>query len=273
MKTAGIVGLGLMGGSLARDLAAAGWRVLAADRDPAAERAATDAGVVDGPLDAAAVDALVLAVPVRSAEACLQALAPTLRPDAVVTDLGSTKRSVLRAAAGLGLAPRFVGAHPLAGHHQSGWSASRTGLFRGAPVFICPGGATPEAVERTESLWRSVGAVPRRIPAAEHDHRLARVSQLPQVAATALAATLSRDGIAPPDLGPGGRDATRLAASDPTVWTDILLDCADEVGPAIDGLVRELERIRDAIGRADAAAVAGALDEGRRWILGGSATS
>ena len=264
--TVGIVGLGLIGGSLARDLNEAGWRVQGVDRDPGRERAARDAGVLVGPVEPEALDVLVLAVPVRSAPSRLRGLARRLAPDAVATDVGSTKRSVVEAAAACGLGSRFVGAHPLAGSHESGWAASRTGLFDGALVWLTPTAETSEAAAvRIESLWRSVGAVPRRTDAAVHDRLVALVSHMPQVAASALGSALGRTGTGIDELGPGGRDATRLAGSDPDMWTDILLDNADEVGPALDRLMDELMRFQRAIRQLDDGTVRSLLADARAW--------
>lgn len=271
MRSVGIVGLGLIGGSLARDLAAAGWRVLAEDRDHGTLAAARGAGVVDGPLEPAAVDSLdllVLAIPVRAAPARLHRLAGSLSPDSpvVITDAGSTKRSVTAAALDAGLGPRFVGAHPMAGSHQSGWGASRTGLFRGCRVWTCPSSASQDgAVTRVESLWRSVGGRPEPISPDDHDRLMAHASHLPQLAATALATALSRHGVPPDALGPGGRDATRLAASDPDLWTDILLDNADHVHPALDALAAELDTLARLLRDADSDAVRARLAAGRTW--------
>ncbi|NIP81726.1 MAG: prephenate dehydrogenase/arogenate dehydrogenase family protein, partial [Gemmatimonadetes bacterium] len=179
--TVGIVGLGLMGGSLARDLAAGTWRVQGTDRDPRTERKALAAGVIEGPIRIDEVDIVVLAVPVRSAPGWVRWLARELRrggavDGAVLTDLGSTKRSVMAAAEMTGLGARFVGSHPLTGDERSGWSASRTGLYQGATVWVCPlDTASPEAVDRVEALWRAVGAEPRRIDPAAHDRLMARI--------------------------------------------------------------------------------------------------
>ncbi|MGK7311476.1 MAG: prephenate dehydrogenase [Candidatus Longimicrobiales bacterium M2_2A_002] len=268
-STVGIVGLGLVGGSLARDLAAAGWRVLGADRDPATTRRARAAGIVAGPIDPGAVDLLVLAVPVRAAAGWLRTLADAVAPTAVLTDVGSTKRAVVEAAGTAGLGARFVGSHPLAGDHRSGWAASRTGLFNDAVVWLTPAPETDAgAVAAVESLWRAVGGHPRRITAEDHDRLLARISHLPQVAATALAGTLARAGIEAAQLGPGGRDTTRLAGSDPDMWTDILIENGDEVGPALDALIAGLTRLRRAIHGLDDATLRSLLDEARSWHRG-----
>jgi prephenate dehydrogenase len=268
MSTAAIVGLGLVGGSLARDLLAAGWTVQGSDLDPDTEEAARELGVEVGAPERAPADVLVLAVPVRTAPPLLRELARRVDPgaDGVITDVGSTKRSIAAAARRAGVETRFVGAHPMAGDHRSGWSASRQGLFRGATVWICPGeGTPPERVERVESLWRAVGARPRRTDPATHDRRLARASHLPQLAASALAVALQREALDPAELGPGGRDTTRLAASSPELWRDILLDNRDEAVPAIDALIGTLLGARGALEVGDGPALRRLLAEGADW--------
>lgn len=262
----GIVGLGLVGGSLARDLAASGGRVLGCDRDPETARRARASGVVAGPLDPGAVDVLVLAVPVRAAPAWLRRLASELAPGAVVTDVGSTKRSVVEAAEAAGLGPRFVGSHPVAGDHRSGWDAARTGLFREATIWVCPTHVTtPGALSTVMELWRAVGAEPQRIDAHDHDRLLARSSHLPQLVASALATALARDGIGADLLGSGGRDTTRLAGSDPEVWADTLVDNADQVTPALTALIDVLTRYGRALRELDDATLRSLLAAGRAW--------
>ncbi len=262
----GIVGLGLIGGSMARDLAAAGRTVLAADPDRASLDAARQEGIVSGEIDPAAPPhTVVLAVPVRAAPDWVRRIAAAHRPPMVVTDTGSTKRSVIRAALDAGL-EGFVGSHPVAGSHESGWTAARAGLFRDADVWICPTPASPpEAVAAVIRLWRDVGARPRRLDPVEHDRLLARSSHLPQLAATALGLALDRLGVSPRQLGPGGRDTTRLAASDPAMWTDILLDNADQVGPALDALAAEVEALARAMADRDEEDLRTALARARTW--------
>ncbi|MFO7895038.1 MAG: prephenate dehydrogenase/arogenate dehydrogenase family protein [Longimicrobiales bacterium] len=267
--TVGIVGLGLLGGSLARDLAAAGWRVQGADRDPETERRARESGVVAGTIDPGAVDVIVLAVPVRAIPTWIRTLAPELAPDTVVTDVGSTKRSVVEAAEAAGLGPRFVGSHPMAGDHRSGWTAARTGLFGGAAVWTCPTGHTdPAALSSVTALWRGVGAEPRVMDATDHDRLLARSSHLPQLVASALASALARDGVTPGDLGPGGHDMTRLAGSHPAMWADILADNHDEVGAALAQLQGVLKRVRRAVGDRDDATLRSLLGAANAWARG-----
>src|SRR5690606_35860061 len=154
-------------------------------------------------------------------EELLQRIA-ALTSTAPITDVGSTKRAALIAAEKAGLASRFVGAHPLAGDHRSGWNAARANLFRGATVFLCPSAtSSPDAVAAVRSFWERLGGTCRIASAAEHDERMAWISHLPQVVASALANTLAAAEHPPADLGPGGRDTTRLAASSPALWGSI----------------------------------------------------
>ena len=252
IRSAAIIGLGLIGGSLARDLAARGVRVFSWDRDGAAVRSASEGGIADPVMWDEPLDVVVLAVPVLAARKLLHDIAARAHPVRLITDVGSTKRSIVKAAEEQGIGARFVGSHPLAGDHRSGWDASRTGLFEGAPVYLAPSRSTgPDALELARELWTMVGAVPEVMDAAEHDRRLAWTSHLPHAAATALACALAEAGIARSALGPGGRDATRLAGSSPEMWADILVDNADEARSALAAMSARLSAIADAVARGD----------------------
>lgn len=248
----GIIGLGLIGGSLARDLAARGHRVVGFDRAAATLGSARRARVIaaaGGPdfTELEGCDVCVLAVPVNAAPAVLRRAAAALAGVPLVTDVGSTKRSTVRAAARLGLASRFVGAHPLAGDHRAGWTASREGLFRGKPVYLTPTAATTARVLRSaRDFWRLVGGKIVVTDTVGHDRLMAATSHLPQVASLALAMVLAERLIARPSLGRGGRDMTRLAASDADVWSAILADNRSNVAPVI-------ARYRAALGRIERA--------------------
>ncbi len=273
-RTVAVLGLGLIGGSLARDLSDLGHRVLGHDAEASVLATAREEGCVQAalPQDLGGIedaDVVVLAVPVASAPELLRRVAPRLRAS-LVTDVGSTKRSILEAAAAAGIAHRFVGGHPLTGDHRSGWTASRPGLFRGAPVFLCPApGASPSALEDAHALWRSVGAEPETADAVEHDARMAWVSHLPQAAASALALAICASGLDVSLLGPGGRDATRLAASPAALWLDILLDNADNVEPALAALEGSVAQLREALRRRDGVALARLLTSAKGWKDGG----
>jgi prephenate dehydrogenase len=269
--TAAVLGLGLIGGSLARDLAAGGVRVLGHDRHGETLAAATAEGVVHHALDASLhgigeADLALVAVPVQAAPELLARLAALLPDGALVMDVGSTKRAVVEAAQQAGLGARFVGAHPLAGDHRSGWGTSRRGLFREARVFLAPApDAAPACVQRARSVWAALGARPELLPAAEHDRRLAWSSHLPQAAATALALALSDARVSREELGPGGRDATRLAASDAEMWVGIARDNAENLAGAITGLEERLRTLRRAVEHGNVATLHAIFREAARW--------
>jgi prephenate dehydrogenase len=267
--TVGIVGLGLIGGSLARDLAGLGARVVAVERDPASLHAARAADILHaGGAEPELLDdagAVILALPPRTAVGMLPGLAPHLRRARWVTDVAGTKTSILAAARAAGLGPRFVGSHPMAGGTGSGFGASRAGLFRGARVYLCAGEATADVAAATHGFWERLGGVCVPIAAGEHDRRCAWASHLPQFAATTLAATLHRAGIDTTDLGAGGRDATRLAASAAALWTELAADNGGHLAAALEALHAGLGDLLAALRSGDAAAVAALLEEGRRW--------
>ena len=269
--TVAVAGLGLIGGSAARDLAAAGVRVVGWDRDPAAVAAALGEGIASAALGPGlegleAADVLLLAVPVGAAPALLQAAVPRLGGVRLVTDTGSTKASIVAAAERLGIAERFVGGHPLAGDHRAGWGASRTGLFAGATVYLCPSGqSSSDAVALARQLWSAIGGAPVELLAAEHDRRLAWTSHLPHVVSTALANVLASHGIPHADLGPGGRDVTRLAASSPSLWTDILLDNAPRLAEALAAMEDRIRSIRALIEAGDAPSIWTVFHSAHAW--------
>jgi prephenate dehydrogenase len=269
-STIAIVGLGLIGGSLARDLHSLGYRILGGDADRATLRDALREGIIHDalPEDLAGVEAaaiVVLAVPVTAAPGLLRALAPRLRA-VLVTDVGSTKRSILEAALTAGPSLRFIGSHPLAGDHGSGWAASRTELFLDRSVFLCPApGSGRQALEQALALWRAVGARPVLDEASAHDARMAWLSHLPQAAASALASAIAGSGLHAAGLGPGGRDATRLAASSAELWAGILLDNADRVEPALAALEGSIAALRTALHQRDLPRLAHLLAVAKRW--------
>lgn len=268
--TVAIAGLGLIGGSLARDLAGRGVRVLGYDADRATLRDALGSGVVADGLgaDLAGVedaDALVLAVPVRAAPPLLERARPRLARLRLITDVGSTKASIVAAAHRLGLGAVFVGAHPLAGDHRGGWAASRAGLFAERRIYLTPTAeSSAHAVELARLVWTSVGGTMVEMAADEHDRLLAWTSHLPQVLSSAFAATLAEQGIPRDALGTGGQGVARLAASPPDLWRDILLDNAANVAAAVTAAERHLAALRAAIESGDEEAV-------RAWLASGSA--
>jgi prephenate dehydrogenase len=271
VHTVAVAGLGLIGGSAARDLAAAGARVLGWDRDAATVDAALGEGIVSAALGQdfeglEEADALLVAVPVGAAAAVLEAALPHLSAARLVTDAGSTKASIVAAAERLGLGERFVGAHPLAGDHRAGWAASRTGLFAGATVYLCrTERSSDDAMWLARELWSRIGGVPVELGAQEHDRRVAWTSHLPQVVSTALAQTLAAHGFARAELGRGGRDVTRLAASPAGIWTDILRDNRAHVVEALAAMEDRIESLRAAVEADDDEAIGSAFSSASAW--------
>lgn len=263
----GIIGLGCIGGSLGYAAKRAGVpAVLGWSPEPAERVAAVKHGAVDdAPPRAEEVarraDLLVLAAPPAANLDWIGKLAPCLRTQALVTDTGSVKRAIVAKAKQLGLAGRFAGSHPFAGSHQSGFGAARQGLFTGAIVYVTPadGDADPAAREIAH-FWEEVGGAHAVImAAAEHDGQLALTSHLPQVVSSLLARQLRERVPRGAALGPGARDITRLAASSPDLWAEILLMNRDAVVPALHALEEPLAQLAQALAAGDVAAV-------RRWL-------
>lgn len=231
----GLIGVGLIGGSLARALRRAGvvGEIVGCTRSAAQRERALALGVIDrGVPDPAAAadgcDMVVTAVPVGALGAVFEAVAPRLAPRAVITDVGSVKGVVIAAArAALGPAlPRFVPGHPVAGTEASGVEASFAQLFEGHHVVLTPLAETErDAVARVAAMWRATGAEVEEMDAARHDRVLAGCSHLPHLLAYALVASLAGRSDASDvfRLAAGGfRDFTRIAASSPQMWTEIL---------------------------------------------------
>lgn len=270
-----IVGLGLIGGSLARDVTALGHEVVACDEDGSVLRAARRAGIVAADAGqrlerATECEMCVIAVPVDAAVRLLGREAVPLSRFSVITDVGSTKRRIVRAAADAGLARRFVGGHPFAGDHRAGWRSSRPGMFVGARVFLTPTAATGRrALGAVTRLWREVGARTVITSARSHDRFMAAASHAPQVLSAALGRALRRERVAPGALGSGGRDVTRLAGSNPAVWVPILRDNADAVAPLLGGIARDLTAVAHAMERGDVGALRRWLAAANHWAAAG----
>lgn len=244
-----VVGLGLVGGSLARALSAAGGRVIGFDR-PRVLRAAYAAGaiaVAARSLRAAVeqADVVVLAASPRTNRRLLPAAARAARPGAVLTDVGSVKRGICGDARRRGLA-RFVGGHPMAGRESSGFAASSADLFRGRWWILTPeAGTAPAAVRAVRALVRAAGARPVVMAPAEHDRVVAFLSHVPQVLAWALLSAAQSDRVAVRRLavaGPAFRDMTRLARSPRPLWREILRENRQEFRRALAALRRALGR-------------------------------
>jgi prephenate dehydrogenase len=250
-----LLGLGLIGGSLARAVRGVGWRVAAWTPSGSGPRAALAAGAVDVAASSlaeavAGADLVVLAAPPRSCLDLLELLADGggcgLPAGTIVTDVASTKLLLVERAAALGV--RFVGGHPMAGRETSGFAASDALLFRGRPwVVVPPHDADPAAVDAVEALARACGALPVRMSAADHDAAVAAISHAPLVVAAALVEAMAGGPGGAAALGwvaaaalasSGWAGATRLARGDPAMGAGI---AATNAGP----LAARLRDVRD----------------------------
>jgi prephenate dehydrogenase len=243
-----IVGLGLVGGSMARALTGAGYHVTGIDWPLVVRTARRRGAITEGATRAeaaASADLVVLAAPPATNLRLLRRLAKVARPGLVITDVSSVKGEIAREALRLGLAG-FVGGHPMAGTEKRGFAASTAALFRGAPWWIVPG-RDPRATRLVRAVVRATGARPITTDAASHDRAMAFLSHAPQVVAWALLEAARADRVARRQLrraGPGFRGMTRLARSPRPLWKDILDANRVEVRRALAALVRQIERRR-----------------------------
>lgn len=264
-----IVGCGLIGTSVGLSLSRNGFRVSLSDPSPTAQAIARDMGA--GEIDVPDVpDVVVVAAPPDVAASVVADELATW-PAAVVTDVASMKQRILDELRTTGAdLTRYVGSHPMAGRERSGAVAARADLFDGRTWVICPAEATPDAVDAVRSLAQATGAALTSMDADEHDHAVAAVSHVPQLAASLVAARLRElsDG-AVALSGQGIRDVTRIAESDPMLWTQILAGNAEAIAPVLDAFVDDLAKVRDAVTRLAARDETGARNVLARTIADG----
>ena len=259
-----IVGVGLIGGSLARALKSAGAvkEVVGTSRNNQHLQRALELGVIDRVEDdiGAAVsdaDVVVVAVPVGAMEPVFTDIAPHLSDKTVLTDVGSSKASVVEAAEkAFGKLPEnFVPAHPIAGTEKSGVENSFAELFQRRRVILTPTGSSSDsAVSRVRDMWEQVGAIVTEISVAHHDEVLAATSHLPHLLAFALVDTLATmdDKQEIFDYAAGGfHDFTRIASSDPRMWHDICVHNQPALLTMLDCFTADLNRLRKAIAEND----------------------
>ncbi|MGE5675927.1 MAG: prephenate dehydrogenase [Mycobacterium leprae] len=260
-------GAGLIGGSLGMALRRAGAVQAVIGCDPQPDPAAVTLGAVDrfvaDPLEALAVaDVVLLAGPVQAIIDQAATYGRHIRPGTVVTDVGSTKEAIVAAwERHLPEGAAFVGGHPLFGREVSGVANASPDLPAGRRYLLTPGArSTPAAIATVQQLAEAAGCQVQLLSPADHDRRLATTSHLPQLAATALAATALAADEADPGLlalaATGFRDTTRLAASPAEIWTDILLTNAEAAGAALTRYRQVLDDLATAIATGDGATIA-----------------
>lgn len=258
--TLAVIGLGLIGGSLARALreTSAVAAIHGFDADPVQLRSALALGVIDHAAASAAeavatADVVVLAVPVLHTAEALAAMLPALRPGAIVSDVGSTKQSVLADVAKVcgGLPGWFVAAHPIAGTEKSGVAASFATLFKGKRLVLTPHEQQDAAALATvHALWQAAGARVVQMDPARHDAIFAATSHLPHVLAYAYVELLAQQPGSEEifsNAGGGFRDFTRIASSSPEMWHDIIHANAPEVLKLLDAQIAQLQKLRGLI--------------------------
>ena len=272
-----IIGTGLLGTSIGLGLRAAGIDVLLTDPSPSAQAVAQDIGAGRGLSDADDPGTVVVAAPPDvTAEEVIKAL---LRwPKAVVLDIASVKTSIatdVEQAVQVGRISqqdtlRYIGTHPMAGRERSGPVAARGELFTAAPWVLCTLATTPQHVIHVASdVARLLGATIYHMTPEEHDAAVAQISHLPQIAASLLASRLQNTPVQALQLaGNGLRDTTRIAASDPSLWVQILTANAAQILPELHGMKADLDRLINTLSAPTAAGapldVAQLIDEGNR---------
>ncbi len=263
-----IVGLGLIGGSLARALKKKGCvaEIIGTGRREASLIKAQELGVIDRwTLDlgeaVAQADVVVIATPTLIAEKVLADLKPHMRRSLIVTDVASVKGSLVDAARRIfgEVPPQFVPGHPIAGSEQSGVEASREDLYVNHRVILTPAqGTDTDALAVIRNMWANTGAEVLEMAVDEHDRVLAATSHLPHVLAYALVDALASNGSAEEifKFAAGGfRDFTRIASSDPVMWHDIVRANRDAVLSSMDDFSTRLAELRAAIESDDSAEI------------------
>ena len=266
-RTLGIVGVGLIGASLglAHKDAKTFQKILGVGRSKANLEAALQMGAIDAAVSlqecAKAADVIVVCVPVAQTFAVLHAIEPHLKPNALITDAGSTKSDVIMAAkTALGdKVAQFVPAHPIAGGAQHGAIAAKSDLYQGKEVILCPlQENSPVAIDAIDQFWSTTGAATHRMSALQHDAVFASISHLPHILSFALMLQVANSEDANVKLGHAGagfRDFTRIAGSSPEMWRDICLANKTALLKEMDQYLNLTKLIRDMIASEDGEAL------------------
>ncbi|MDF1484183.1 prephenate dehydrogenase/arogenate dehydrogenase family protein [Ramlibacter sp. H39-3-26] len=281
----GLIGCGLMGGSFALALKKAGLvkRVVGYSKSPSTTDRARQLGVIDveapsALLAVAGADIVLVAVPVAATEATLKSIKHLVTPQMLVMDVGSTKADVAAAAlrALRDQAGSFVPAHPIAGKEKSGVEHADADLFTGKQIVLTPTQQTTQAkLQQAREVWTALGARVISMPPEAHDAAFAAVSHLPHLLAFALLYSIAGQSYGQDYLslaGPGFRDFSRIAASEPQMWRDIFLANQDELLEQSKRFQQALYAFEKAVKRGDAQALEGmialASETRAQWRMG-----
>jgi prephenate dehydrogenase len=277
-----ILGLGLMGGSMGIALGSNnvvgerwGYDVDALAMEKAVERGAVDnAADLNAPgLRQALQDAelIILSAPVRQSLKILEEIAPLLQKGALVTDVGSTKKKIVRAMEDL-LPPGVtgIGGHPMSGSEKSGIAAADAALLKNAAYLLTPARNTPpKKLEKLQTAIRAIGAIPFILDPEEHDKLAALISHLPHLVAVTLVNTLKNSGYEQNLLhafaGNGFKDTTRIAMGEPSVWYDIFSTNKSNLNDALNSFLKELNKLCGNLDKGNEQEVIKILAEGKLW--------
>jgi prephenate dehydrogenase len=270
-----VVGVGLIGGSIAKALKARSLarKVTGFGRNRSRLLAAQQAGLIDEVAESVSeltpFDLAVVCTPVDRIPQDVRALQAIARPDSLITDAGSVKGAICEA---LGTPVRnvaqFIGSHPMAGSEQGGWEHADSQLFQGRTCAITPVDSEEAAVQRVEQFWANLGMRTVRFQPRQHDQIVALTSHMPHAAASAIASLLTPD--AWPLAATGFRDTTRVASGDAGLWTSILMENREAVAGRLKELTRVLRQFIEALDANDSAATEALLARGQQardqWI-------
>jgi prephenate dehydrogenase len=245
-----ILGVGLLGGSIGLAAKAAGMpcHVVGYGHRPETLRRALEVGAIDESATSSKeavrdADLIILCTPVGLFEPLLAEIASELPDHAIVTDVGSTKRSVVAAGERLlAKSAQFIGSHPMAGSEKRGVEFARADLFQGASCIVTPTARSDaNAAESIERFWRALGMRTTRMSPTDHDRLICDISHLPHAVAAALVAM--QDDAALPLAGKGFLDSTRIAGGDGVLWRDIFHDNADNLAASVTRFRAKLDEL------------------------------
>ena len=265
MKTIGFIGLGLIGGSIAKAIRKyhPDYHILAYNRSKEALASAISTGIIDGVCEEmkdprfGSCDYVFLCAPVEINLECLAYLKEIRQPGCIITDVGSVKGIIHQKVEELGMTDCFIGGHPMAGSEKTGFDHSNERILENAYYILTPGGEVGlEYISDFTELISSLGAIPMVLTAEEHDFITAGVSHLPHIIASALVnlvKTLDNDAEYMKTIAAGGfRDITRIASSSPVMWQQICMENHENISNVLDDYIRMLIQIRCSIDNKEA---------------------
>lgn len=275
--TCGFIGLGLIGGSIARALRKfyPECRLLAYDINDKALEAAVKEGIINTPLSSInesfrSCDYIFLCAPVTENDNCLMELKKYLSPDCLLTDVGSVKTDIHKNIEKAGLSSQFIGGHPMAGSERTGYINSKALLLENAYYILTPCEGVPEEIiSDFKELIASLGAIPLILTCSQHDYVTAAISHLPHVVAASLVnlikASDSSDGIMKLIAAGGFKDITRIASSSPVMWQQICLTNGENISSLLGSYIDSLNRIKTEIDHAGGDSLYHFFDEARSY--------